>query len=168
MEYLNMDDLPEIQDTELESNVFFMTMKPFVGESKLSFKADLNLLSNYYLMTSELTDIETAIMDFRKEIEKSFQGFETEEYFSENGYMLKEDANNMRKKLMRQETLENILGEYLKPNQLSVDLKEVDENSYSLVNSYIASMVSPAATVKTSLAEINALDQAVQDIGSSE
>lgn len=159
METLNIDEIPELSPTDVQQNASYdlMIRKPLIKDVYLSYKVGLGVLSNWYLAVSSLDTMTTRLDEFQKNIIEKVSTIAPEDYLETNRYITKADADNLRKKLLTEDVLKSFFPEYISEIQLSADLKEMEENSYRLVNSYIANMLTPTATIKSGVASKNIL-----------
>ena len=136
--------------------VVFRKSGPF---TKVAYKFNLNSLG-----TSDLKSVKNKIKNFRETLENLTETFVTTKYLEDNDYMTKYDADKKRKLLATEETMKTVLDDYMVQDDLDLGIFESSRYATECTNLYATSMVTAAATAKSSNANAVSLDNAAASI----
>ena len=151
---MDFNDLPE-KNTLTEDEVNNFIIYQTTNEQNIAFKTRLAVFGKFFINTKILDNIKQTVESFKDELDAYIEKLPPKEYV-DSRYLLKEQSNFYRGRLLTESRLKEELGNYCTKERVDNDIEICKQHSRSVATSLANNLASIAATAKTSNANTNA------------
>lgn len=159
--------IPVASDCTKDDNVLVLSSQNNID---IAFKTKMSTFENYFMPARIINDLYTNLSALESNIEKAVDSRATKDvidgfmFSGNNSYIIKQDAEHLRSKLLTRENLEEVLKGFITDVQLSVDMEEVNSHLESTVRETVTALINAGAITRNGLATQLVIEQGHESI----
>lgn len=124
----------DVKQTLNQNNLCSMMVFKETNGRRISYRVPVNVFYDFYLNVDILERMENSIRGFKAELMEMVSKRSDKSYI-ENRYLEKKDATYEKSKLLTEERLKALFGDYCTEEKVNVDIQECETHSRSVANS---------------------------------